>query len=400
MPIHAPKPAHTTVTAALTLLLVTGSAQAVLLARGGGLVYDTELDVTWLANANAAAGELSDSRVNQIVTAVGSVAGHALTPADFLKDGHGNYTGQMTWWGAMAWADQLVYYNPAYGVAYSDWRLPRSTAPDPGCSSLSGTVRTDALGFRCSSGELGHLFYTELGGSAQLASASLANGTDPDLLKFTDLHLDFYHYANEAPVCPNLPAADCSVFFSFYSGFQWATMKSQLNFALVVLDGDVALRDTDGDGLVDAVEAASGTDPELPDTDHDGLVDGAGGLIPMSVYPAGIDSNLDGYADGEQDFGTDPANPDTDNDGIADGIEVLQGSNPLDSNANPAHADGDLAPYGNPDGRIDAGDVLIAMKIVSGRLTPGPLEYAHGDMNVDGVIDLSDMVIILRQALE
>jgi len=56
-------------------------------------------------------------------------------------------------------------------------------------------------------------------------------------------------------------------------------------------------------------------------------------------------------------------------------------------------ADGDLAPWDNPDGQVNAADVLIAVQLALGRRTPGPLQFAHGDMNVDGVIDLADLLV-------
>ena len=86
--------------------------------RGGGLIFDDILKVTWLQNANYAATELTDDRVDDIISAVGAINGHTLEMADFKKKADGNYTGEMTWWGAMAWADQLVYQG------YNDWRLP------------------------------------------------------------------------------------------------------------------------------------------------------------------------------------------------------------------------------------------------------------------------------------
>ena len=64
-----------------------------------------------------------------------------------------------------------------------------------------------------------------------------------------------------------------------------------------------------------------------------------------------------------------------------------------------AIADGDLAPLGAPDGVINVADILIATRIVVGNLTPGALEYAHGDMNTDGVIDTTDLILIYRLVL-
>lgn len=62
-------------------------------------------------------------------------------------------------------------------------------------------------------------------------------------------------------------------------------------------------------------------------------------------------------------------------------------------------ADGDLAPLGNPDGVVNVADMLIATRIVMGELAPGALEYAHGDMNVDGVINMSDLIQIYKLVL-
>jgi hypothetical protein len=63
-------------------------------------------------------------------------------------------------------------------------------------------------------------------------------------------------------------------------------------------------------------------------------------------------------------------------------------------------ADGDLAPWDNPDGQVNAADVLIAVQLALGRRTPGPLQFAHGDMNVDGVIDLADVLLIQQAVLQ
>jgi len=62
----------------------------------------------------------------------------------------------------------------------------------------------------------------------------------------------------------------------------------------------------------------------------------------------------------------------------------------------PFLADGDLAPWNNPDGLINAADILIATQLVLGQRTPGTLQYAHGDMNADGKIDLADLLLITQ----
>jgi hypothetical protein len=92
--------------------------------------------------------------------------------------------------------------------------------------------------------------------------------------------------------------------------------------------------DADGDGLTDADEANTGTDPMNPDTDGDGLSDGEEVLIYVSDP-----LNYDGDGDLLPDFnevlqhGTDPLNPDTDGDGVSDHDETLAGTDPLDEGA-------------------------------------------------------------------
>jgi hypothetical protein len=65
----------------------------------------------------------------------------------------------------------------------------------------------------------------------------------------------------------------------------------------------------------------------------------------------------------------------------------------------PFMANGDLAPWNNSDGLINAADILIATQLVLGQRMPGPLQYAHGDMNTDGKIDLADLLLITQAVL-
>jgi len=62
-------------------------------------------------------------------------------------------------------------------------------------------------------------------------------------------------------------------------------------------------------------------------------------------------------------------------------------------------ADGDLAPWDNPDGIINTADVLIAEQLVLGLRIPGALQYAHGDMNTDGIINVADLILIIQTVL-
>ena len=105
-------------------LLIAGAAQAALQDRdleGDSVVdafYDTDLDITWLCNADV--------------------------------------NGTMDWDTAVAWADRFSF------AGYDDWRLPTTLQPDPSCSRQSGGVSD---GRNCTGSEMGHLWHVELGKS-------------------------------------------------------------------------------------------------------------------------------------------------------------------------------------------------------------------------------------------
>ncbi|MDT8386513.1 MAG: multicopper oxidase domain-containing protein [Thiogranum sp.] len=163
--------------------------------------------------------------------------------------------------------------------------------------------------------------------------------------------------------------------------------------------GNNADPDDDNDGLSDVDEAIADSDPLRVDSDGDGLVDGVDGLIPVSAVPGGVDANGDGFADGELNFGTSPILVDSDGDQLADGLEVANGSDPMDPASWPHLADADLAPLNNIDGQVNLGDYVAATRIAIGTVAAGPLQLAHGDMNGDNIIDVADLLIILRQHL-
>lgn len=120
----------------------------------------------------------------------------------------------------------------------------------------------------------------------------------------------------------------------------------------------------------------------------------------FNIDVAVLDTDGDGLSDFDEIniYFTLPDNPDTDGDFFDDGVEVAAGSDPLLNTSWPAIADGDLAPYGAPDGLINLADYLIAQRIVMGQITPTSLEFAHGDVYPagapDGVIDISDLLLI------
>jgi hypothetical protein len=131
---------------ALGLMGLAGGAQAALIDRGNGMIYDDVLDVTWLQDANYA-----------------KTSGH-------------DTDGLMTWSEATTWAANLVYGG------YDDWRLPTVT-PVAGGSvfntsfSLAGTTdygyNISAPGTTYASStasELAYMFYNNLGAKAMSTS--------------------------------------------------------------------------------------------------------------------------------------------------------------------------------------------------------------------------------------
>ncbi|MDH5711610.1 MAG: dockerin type I repeat-containing protein [Gammaproteobacteria bacterium] len=105
-----------------------------------------------------------------------------------------------------------------------------------------------------------------------------------------------------------------------------------------------------------------------------------------------LDDDNDGLSDiVEASLGTNPLLADTDGDGLNDGVDP----NPLVFNGN-----GDLAPYGAPDGVINIADLVIARQIVLGTITPTAQDIVHLDLYPDGVIDMSDLLLLERVVLQ
>jgi hypothetical protein len=94
--------------------------------------------------------------------------------------------------------------------------------------------------------------------------------------------------------------------------------------------------DPDGDGLDHAAEAAAGTRGDAADSDGDGVDDGA--ELTRGLMARSYDTDGDGLSDGgEDELGTNPLKADSDADGVDDGVEVANGSDPMSG----ADTDGD-----------------------------------------------------------
>ena len=188
---------------ALILSATSLTAQSALIDRGGGLIYDDVLDITWLQNADYGRGSAYDDGVGP--------------PAD----------GKMTWASAVAWAEDLTYYDSVRGVNHSDWRLPTTQLPDETCESqleVGGGYPAMGFGFGCSGGEMGHLFYMDG-----------VSSDSPDL--FTNVQSFFYWSGTSGVASYESHAA---FYFGFLGGYQNLGSMSLDYHAWAVRDGDVA----------------------------------------------------------------------------------------------------------------------------------------------------------------
>ncbi len=125
------------------MVALTGTAQAALVNRGGGMVYDTVLNVTWLADAN-----------------------HALTSGYAAANAGGSGSNRIAADGGMGWDAARVWANSLDYGGFSDWRLPTLDPSDTTCSSSfnpGGGFPQQFSGFNCSAGELSHLYVVDLG---------------------------------------------------------------------------------------------------------------------------------------------------------------------------------------------------------------------------------------------
>ena len=216
-----------------TLVLALGvstSAQAFLVPRTGGMVYDTVNNITWAADANLFQTQAASNPnlVNEIIAANGGVihntpnyydnGTHTLTTADFDAT-----WGELTWYGAKAWANSLMLG----GV--KGWSLP--TIPNP-------AVYENNYGFGITTSQMGDLFYIQLGGAAWTDIATTHN----DSYKlFTNVRINNYWSGSEGAGSEYAPLAAFGWSFSMTQGKQELFPKPSSGVqAWAVHSGDVA----------------------------------------------------------------------------------------------------------------------------------------------------------------
>jgi len=182
----------------------SGSLQAALENRlNGAAVYDTDLNVTWLTNLNLP------------MTNSFGVAGITSTG--------------MTWQTAQNW---IAAMNAANYLGFSTWRLPTTTQQDFTCTSQD-PVNHIGSGFNCTGSELGHLFYSELGGQ----NSKMLSGTHNANYSLFQNVQDGTYWSDTTLATDTFSAWT----FSFLNGSEAPAVKAgNLFFALAVLSGDVS----------------------------------------------------------------------------------------------------------------------------------------------------------------
>jgi hypothetical protein len=141
--------------------------------RGGGLIYDDVLDVTWLQDAN-----------------------YAYTSG--YTSGLHDDDGEMTWYEAMEWAEQLEYGG------FDDWRLP------DGGDQMDG-------------GEMGYMYNNYIG-------SGLIENLQPN-----------YYWSKNTYIDPLYPEFAYLYHFGIGQGYIFSN-KTSPAFAWAVRDGDVEPR--------------------------------------------------------------------------------------------------------------------------------------------------------------
>ncbi|MBV2119998.1 MAG: DUF1566 domain-containing protein [Candidatus Thiodiazotropha sp. (ex Ctena orbiculata)] len=172
--------------ALLCTSLFAAHSQAALIDQGGGLIYDTVLDITWLQDASS----------------------YKVTYENGEQD-----AGKLNYNDASAWVDSLIYEDSVRGVVYDDWRLPTTFTPQQG-------TWYDETGL---SSELAYMYYVNLGYPAIIAEAGqdpaeIPNPTSSNYNPFDNLQ--YRGYWSETTVAGNDQMA---YFLHFHLGIQGAT---------------------------------------------------------------------------------------------------------------------------------------------------------------------------------
>lgn len=197
---------------AAVLALAFSNAQAELFDRGGGLIYDDVLNVTWLQDAK-----------------------YAVTSGAPFSTTDSPVAGYMTWQHSVDWASSLGYYDLVRAKTWTNWRLPKLFNPELGYQDcISGPGAYCSFGSNDidpNTGELANLYYSTLGnakGPGGLTNTGPFINMGP---KFGPA--DFWY--------GDLFGASAAWDFAINIGSQGATsLAGGAHIAWAVMDGDVA----------------------------------------------------------------------------------------------------------------------------------------------------------------
>lgn len=209
-----------TLMTAAAMVALTGAAQAALINVGGGMIYDTTRDITWLADMNYA--------LTSGYAASGVAPGSVLDPDTIWTDG------RMGWNAANTWANNLDYGG------FSDWRLPTLNPADTTCSdnfNPFGGFPNQYYGTGCTGGELSGLFVTDLG-NKPFDSVLNQTGDTAEQIANLDLfsNVQSYYYWSGTEYAPDPSVA---LLFDTIRGYQGSSFKSNVLYAVAVRPGDV-----------------------------------------------------------------------------------------------------------------------------------------------------------------
>lgn len=219
-PSHLGRPVKNAVVAAVGTLLLTlsGVGHAALHDRGGGLLYDDVLNVTWLQDANYAFTSGYDA------------------------------DGLLNWKQAVKWAADLNYTDTVRGVVYSDWRLPHVLPVNGsynGKFSFDGST-DEGYNTRSPNSELAYMYFVNLGlkayyaadGSVQadFGAAGMGRWGSANVGPVKNLRSSIYWTGSVYAPHPTLN----SWMFDAHWGYQNFYSQWDLLYVWAVRDGDVA----------------------------------------------------------------------------------------------------------------------------------------------------------------
>lgn len=172
-------------------LLFTGGARATLIDRGGGLIYDDVLNITWTQTAG-------DGVVRN-------------------------------WADANTWAANLVFGG------FSDWRLPSMDV------NGDGTVVGCSTNVDCPDNEYGHMYYQNLNGTGDNKMGNQVGDGGVTLNNIQSGNWSGTEFG---------PNPSFAWFFDFFNGAQGIDFVGSSVFAWAVRDGDVVRVPESGSALL------------------------------------------------------------------------------------------------------------------------------------------------------